>query len=430
MINIYNWSKISEHDKKRIIERARADLDAVKDDVRKWLNKVQAEGDRAVIEYIRKFDDPNFIIQKLKVSDDDIKTAFKSINKTVLLHIKEQIRISKTFHTVQARLIKTNWKIETVKGVITGCRKVPIESVGLYVPAGKAPLPTVAQILTVAAECAKVHRKVVCFPPTESHYEIIVAAHLAGADEIYRIGGIAAIGALTYGTNSIKPVKKICGPGNSFVQLAKLQVSHLVGIDMLSGPSEALILADNSANPKFLAADILARCEHGPDSAGVLVTTSQKIAITTKEAILKQAEKLKRQEYIQTALSRFSAIIILNSEKEMIEFANEYSAEHLEIQTKNPEKIFKKITNGSSVFLGSYAPVAIGDYASGTNHCLPTGQSAAYSSAVSVETFLKTIQFQKLTKGGLKRLSPIIESLSDVEGLDAHKKSVQIRFKT
>lgn len=428
MINLLRWDETPEPVRERIMSRAQADIESLRGEVVPWLEKIRARGDAAVVEYIREFDDPDFEAAQLRVSEEDIRRAYESVKPEVLRMIREQIRISREFHAEQARRLEPAWEIETVPGVVTGVKRVPIDCAGLYVPAGKAPLPTVAQILTVAAKAAGVPRIVVCFAPTAPNFEIIVAAAEAGATEIYRVGGIAAIGALAYGTATIKPVNKIVGPGNPWVQAAKLAVFGRVGIDMLSGPSEALIMADKTSNPRFLAADILARCEHGSDSAGVVVTDSAEIAEQTREEVNRQAPLLARQQYIQDALRRFSAIIIVNSEDEMIDFANRYSAEHLEIQTQEPERIFARIRNAGSVFLGNFAPVAVGDYASGTNHCLPTGDAAKYASPINVGTFMREMEYQRLTKEGLAALKPIVESISDVEGLDAHKKSVTIRF--
>lgn len=428
MIQIYVWQKASPADKERILRRAQADMEAIQDTVKEWLQNVRQNGDQAILEYIQKFDDPKFTLDQLRVSQQDIEEAYQKIAPSVLKQMKEQIRISKAFHRAQADRLEKEWSIETVPGVVTGTKKVPIDAVGLYVPAGKAPLPTVAQILTVAAAAAGVPRKVVCFAPTAPNYEIIVAAHEAGADEIYRVGGIVAIGALTYGTKTITPVHKIAGPGNPYVQAAKLQVVGRVGIDMLSGPSEALIMADETSDPRYLAADILARCEHGSDSAGVVVTNSLAIAEKTLAEVKRQAPLLSRQKYVQDALSTYSAIIVVDSLAAMIDFANDYSAEHLEIQTQDPEAVFQKIRNAGSVFIGNYAPVAVGDYASGTNHCLPTGIAPKFASPIGVETFMKNLEFQILKKEGLQALRPIVETISDVEGLDAHKRSVQIRF--
>ncbi len=427
-IQVYEWAKTSESVKEKIMRRAQADMEAIKEEVAEWIAKLARGGDQALVEYAQKYDDPNFALEKLRVSDADIKEAYENTDTEVLRMIREQIRISRIFHEKQRERMETSSQIETVPGVATGVKKVPLESVGLYVPAHKAPLPTVAQILTVAARAAGVPRIAVCFPPTAKNYEIIVAATEAGANEIYRIGGIAAIAALAYGTETMKPVCKIAGPGSPYVQAAKLQVAGRVGIDMLSGPSEALIMADETSNPAYLAADILARAEHGGDSAGVVVTCSREIAQKIKEEVERQAPTLSRQKYIQEALAKYCAIIVVSDEQEMIEFANEYGAEHLEIQTKDPERIFALVKNAGSVFLGDYAPVAVGDYASGTNHCLPTGRATKFSSPIGVDTFMKTIQFQKLSREGLKTLQPIVQTISRVEGLDGHERSINIRL--
>ncbi|MBT5016317.1 histidinol dehydrogenase [Candidatus Peregrinibacteria bacterium] len=428
MISIYEWKTIQKEDKERIMQRAQLDVSKAAEVAREWLDRIATEGDEAILDYIRTFDDPESTVDRLRVSEADIKEAYANVSDEVLGAIREQIRISRAYHEAQDEKTVKEWEIETVPGVRTGGRIVPVDAAGLYVPAGKAPLPTVAQILTVAAKVAGVPRAVVCFPPTAPNYEIIVAANEAGADEIYRVGGIAAIGAMTYGTDTIVPVNVIAGPGNPYVQAAKLQVFGKVGIDMLSGPSEALILADEGVNVRYAAAGVLARCEHGEDSAGVVATTSLEMAEQIKEEVESQALSLGRQEFIQPALENYSAILVFDSDEEMIEFANEYAAEHLVIMMKNPRKVLEKIRNAGSVFLGEFAPVAVGDYASGTNHCLPTGVAPKFASPVNVGLFQKKMEFQELTRDGLAALKPIVETISDVEGLDAHKRSVQIRF--
>ena len=428
MIKIYQWNKTSARDKERIMSRSQADMESIKPYVAGIIKAVRSRGDRAIVQYTRKFDNPRFTADMIRVGAADIKKAYKMTDAKVLRTMREQIKISSTYAKTERAKLVADWKIETTKGVTTGSRLTPIESVGLYVPAGKAPLPVVAQILSVAAKAAGVPRIVVCFPPTAGNYEIIVSAIEAGATEVYRVGGVQAIAALAYGTETIQPVNFIAGPGNPYVQAAKLQVFGRVGIDMLSGPSEALIMADKTSNPVYLAADILARCEHGSDSAGVVVTDSIAIAKQTLVEVKRQAPTLKRQKYIQDALTRFSAIIVVRSLKEMIDFANDYSAEHLEVQTKDPRALLPKLQNAGTIFLGDYAPVAVGDYASGTNHCLPTGVAPKFASPVGVRMFMKASGYQYLTKEGLKKLKPIVEVLSDVEGLDAHKRSVQIRF--
>lgn len=414
------------------MRRSQADVEAIYADVKFWIQKVKNEGDKAVLAYIQKFDNPDFKLKNLRVSAKDIKEAYAKIDKNVLTQIRAQIKISKKFHNEQAKHVyaQKSWEIETVPGVRTGAKKTPIDSVGLYVPAGKAPLPTVAQILTVAAKAARVPRICVFYPPTNDYPEILVAAAEAGADEIYRVGGIAAIAAMAYGTKTIAPVEKIAGPGSPWVQAAKLQVFGQVGIDMLSGPSEALILADETANPAWVAADILARVEHGPDSACPVITTSAKLAKEILKELERQLPKRKRREFIQKALQNgYNAIILAKNIVEIINFANDYAAEHLQIQTKNAIEVSKKIRNAGSIFIGHFAPVPIGDYASGTNHCLPTTRSVKFSSPVGVETFVKTSEYQILTKQGLKNLQPIINTISKVEGLDGHNEAVNIRLR-
>lgn len=428
MIKIYEWNKASAKDKKRIMSRSQADMESIGKYVSGIIQDVRDNGDKALLKYTRKFDNPNFKAGMIKVTKQDIAKAYRSVDPKVIKIMRRQIKISRAYAETEKSKLVMDWKIETTPGVITGMRLTPMDSVGLYVPAGKAPLPVVAQILAVAAKAAGVPRIALCFPPTAELPEIIVSADLAGATEIYRMGGVQAIAALAYGTESVKPVNFIAGPGNPYVQAAKLQVFGKVGVDMLSGPSEALILADKRANPKFLAADILARCEHGSDSAGVVVTDSMEIARKTAEEVKRQTPSLRRQKYIQDALRSFSAIIVVKSKKEMIDFANEYSAEHLEVQMANAKEILPQLRNAGSIFLGDYAPVAVGDYASGTNHCLPTGVAPKFSSPVGAKMFMKSSGYQYLTKDGLKKLRPIVETLSDVEGLDAHKRSVQIRF--
>jgi histidinol dehydrogenase len=428
MIEIYNWSKTSLQDKERIMNRSQSNMETLRSYVDEIITAVRIDGDEAVVKYARQFDDPTFTADRIRVTPNEIDKAYQTVDKRVIATMRRQIGISSAYAEAERERIVMDWKTEITPGVVTGMRYTPIDSVGLYVPAGKAPLPVVAQILVTPARIAGVPRKVVCFPPTAELPEIIVSADLAGADEIYRIGGVPAIAALTYGTETIKPVRFIAGPGNPYVQAAKLQVFGKVGVDMLSGPSEALIMADKTANPAYLAADILARCEHGSDSAGVVITNSREIAKRTLEEVKRQAPGLQRQAYIQKALDQYSAIIVVDSLHAMVVFANEYSAEHLEVQVENPQQLLPQLRNAGSIFLGDYAPVAVGDYASGTNHSLPTGVAPTFASPVGVRMFLKSSGYQQLTRDGLKSLKPIVETLSNVEGLDAHKRSVQIRF--
>jgi histidinol dehydrogenase len=436
VISIFQFENLSDADRSRLMARSQASLINIAPTVQSWLGRFAKEGDVAVMDYLKTFDQKEGKLGwqdaesfRLEVSQEDIARAYETISEDLRDHIRQQVTLSRKFHTEYAATLPQEWETVQVEGVRAGYRRVSIERAGLYVPAGKAPLPTVAQILTVAAKAAGVSTAVVTFPPCpwESEAAIIVAATEAGADRIFRVGGIAAIGALAYGTESIPKVDKIAGPGNLYVQAAKLFVSDRVGIDMFAGPSEAMFIADDTANPAFIAADVLGQCEHGPDSAGVVVTTSQAMADAIQSEIARQLEKLDRQAYAATALERYSAIIVFASEAEMLDYVDAYAPEHLEIQTVDPVAILERLRNVGSAFLGQFAPIAAGDYATGTNHTLPTGGAARYASAVSPETFMRTIQFQEATREGLGSLEPVVTSIANAEGLTAHRDSVKIR---
>lgn len=428
-LRILRWQDTSPAEQKALLARASVDLAHVEADVRHWIGDVRARGDAALVDYARRFDAPAFTAAQLRVSEDDIRAAYAALAPDVLQAIRDVIAISRRFHEHMAASLPRVVELETIPGLYAGTRRLPIDSAGLYVPAGKAPLPTTAQLLTVAAKAAGVPRCVVVFPPTGAHPSIIVAAREAGADEIYRIGGIAGIAALALGTQTIAPVQKIAGPGSTYVQAAKLQLIHDVGIDMLSGPSEILVLADDSANPAFIAADILGQCEHGPDSAAVVVTPSMGMAQAIAAEVQRQRSALSRAQYFDEALKKHSAIVVVDSAQDAIALSNLYKPEHLEICMDNPRGVLEHIRHAGSVFLGAHAPVAAGDYATGTNHCLPTGSAVAHASPVGPETFMKTIQYQDVPREALARLAPAIATLADVEGLDAHKKSVLMRVK-
>lgn len=426
MLQIYQWSKTNKEIKKKIMDRAMFDIDSIRDYVMLWIETVKNEGDAGILKYIQQFDNKNFNLKNLKVKKSDIKKAYKIVDPKVIEVIKKQISIS---HQNALSKAKQETVLKSfIPGVQVGYKITPIESVGLTVPAGQVPLPTVMQILAVTAKAAGVPRVIACFPPTGNYPEMLVAADLAGVDEIYRVGGIAAVAAMAYGTETIKPVLKIVGPGSIYTQAAKMLVFGKVTVDMIAGPSEAIILADETANPKYCAADILARAEHAPDASGVLVTTSQKLAQETRAEVEKQIKKLSRRQIIEKSLGNYSCAIVVKNWQEAIDFTNQYAPEHLEIQTRDPFVTLAEIKNAGSIFLGNYAPVAIGDYASGTNHILPTGYWANRASAVSIATFQKRSEVQYLTKEGLENLEEIVDVVSGIESLDAHWNSVNVRI--
>lgn len=427
MLEIYRWATTDQKTKQKIMNRSQVDISGIRDYVAEWIEAVKNEGDQGILRYIRKFDNPDFDLKNLKVTPADINRAYEVVDPRVIAVLKRQISISRqnALSNVQADPPLKSF----VPGVQVGFRTTPIESVGLTVPAGQVPLPTVMQILAVTAKAAGVPRIIACYPPTGDYPEMLIAADLAGVDEIYRVGGIAGIAAMAYGTETIKPVLKIVGPGSVYTQAAKMAVYGKVTIDMVAGPSEAIILADETANPRYCAADILARAEHAPDASGVLVTTSQKLAQQTRDEVEKQIKRLKRRDIIEKSLNNYSCAIVFDTWQEAIDFTNEYAPEHLEIQTLDPFATLAQINNAGSIFLGDYAPVAIGDYASGTNHILPTGYWANRASAVNIATFQKKSEVQYLTREGLDNLEEIVDVVSGIEGLDAHWNSVNVRIK-
>ncbi|OGG27344.1 histidinol dehydrogenase [Candidatus Gottesmanbacteria bacterium RIFCSPLOWO2_01_FULL_39_12b] len=426
MLNIYQWSKTDKQTKKMILDRAMFDIASIQDYVSGWIETIQKEGDEAIVKYTRKFDNKDFNLKDLRVKKSDIKKAYKVVEPKVIEVIERQISLSRQNALSKSRQ-ETVLK-SFIPGVQVGYKITPIESVGLAVPAGQVPLPSVMQILAVTAKAAGVERVIACFPPTGDYPEMLIAADLAGVDEAYRVGGIAGIVAMAYGTETIKPVLKIAGPGSIYTQAAKMLVFGKVVIDMVAGPSEAVILADAYANPTYCAADILARAEHAPDAAGVLITYSEKLAQETKKEIERQIIYLKRSEIIEKSLNKYSCAIVVKDWQEAIELTNEYSPEHLEILVDDPFAVLPQIKNAGSIFLGNFAPVAVGDYASGTNHILPTGFWSKMASAVSIETFQKSSEVQYITREGLENLEEIVDVVSGIEKLDAHWNSVNVRI--
>lgn len=427
MFPILTWSAVPVDKRKTLFERSGTSIADVIPRIRPWVERIRLEGDVALVDYVRRFDDPAFTINRLRVSRDEIEQAYRDIDPPLLEAIRREIMLCRTF---QERLCPTQELTlrEMIPGVLAGKRVTPIDSVGLYVPAGSAPLPTVMQILAVPAKIAGVERVVACMPPKGRVPAMLVAADIAGVDEIYCVGGVAAIAAMAYGTESIRSVAKIAGPGSVYVQAAKSLVRDTVAIDMIAGPSEVLIVADADANPRFAAADLLAQAEHDPNAAAVLVTDNESLAKRVQEEATKLLPSLTRQEILAVSMSRYSAIVLVDSMDSAVAFANKYAPEHLEILCADPWSVLAGIRNAGSIFLGPYAPVAAGDYATGTNNTLPTGSWVKTSSPISVRTFQKESEVQCLTKDGLACLRDTIKLISNAEGLDAHSLSVDVRF--
>lgn len=425
-MKVFRYSAMTPAEKQEIFQRARADIDSVRDQVAALIAEVRERGNAAIAEQVARFDQVSLEPHQFRVSAEEIEAAFAAIDPVILETIKEQIHWSTRFH--QAQKSDKQWMMELEKGVLAGQIIRPIPSVAVYVPGGRASYPTVAQILTVPARVAGVPRICLFTPPHNMVPEVIVAAHLAGAHEIYRIGGVSAVAAAAYGTGSIPRVDKIVGPGNIYVQAAKLQVFGQVGIDMPAGPSESIMLADESARPDWCAADILARAEHDPNAAGVLVTHVPELAEATAREVERQAAVTPRREIVMQSLERYSCVIITEGLEQSIAVTNEYGPEHLELLVADPFGILPRIEHSGSIYMGHYAPVAVGDYASGVNHTLPTGAWARMFSPIGVDTFQKKMEFEYLTLEGLARLKHIVYRISDVEKLPAHGDSVRHRF--
>ena len=357
---------------------------------------------------------------------DEAGKAIGSELKEAILHALENIR---TFHAAQKFEGK---KVETVPGVTCWQKAVPIEKVGLYIPGGTAPLFSTVLMLAVPAQIAGCKEIVLCSPPNREgkiHPAILFAAQASGVKKVFKTGGVQAIAAMAYGTESVPKVYKIFGPGNQYVTIAKQEVSlRDVAIDMPAGPSEVAVLADETANPVFVASDLLSQAEHGVDSQAILITTSETLLRETQAEVERQLAVLPRKTITEQSLKSSKLIVVKNID-EALDMVNEYAPEHLIIETRDYRDIAKRVVNAGSVFMGPYAPESAGDYASGTNHTLPTNGYAKAYSGVSLDSFIRKITFQEITREGIRTLGPTIQTMAENEQLDAHKNAVTVRLK-
>lgn len=409
-----------------ILRRPALETENLFEIVRTIINDVKTGGDERLIDYAARFDKVD--LQTLTVSEAEIKEAGNAISPELrsALHVAKQN--IETFHAAQRFEGK---RVETTEGVVCWQKAVAIEKVGLYVPGGTAPLFSTVLMLAIPARIAGCKEIVLCTPPDRQgkiHPAILYAAQLAGVDHIYKVGGAQAIAAMTYGTESIPKVYKIFGPGNQYVTAAKQLVSlRDVAIDIPAGPSEVEVLADHTANPVFVAADLLSQAEHGADSQSILVTTSEKLLGEVAHEIENQLQTLKRNEIARKSLAN-SKLILVRDMGDAIRLTNEYAPEHLIIETADHAQLAEQVTNAGSVFLGHYTPESAGDYASGTNHTLPTNGYAKAYSGVSLDSFIRKITFQEIQPKGLAALGPAIEVMADNEELDAHRQAVSVRL--
>ena len=399
----------------------------VKDIVSGILSDIREYGDAKVLEYVKRLDGFDTDTAGLRVPAEEIAAAAEKLDDG----LKEAVRTAagniRRFHEAQKTEDVT---VETMPGVICRQKNIPIDRVGLYIPGGTAPLFSTVLMLAVPASIAGCGKVILCTPAGPQGKvspAILYAAHVCGITEIYKVGGAVAVGAMAYGTGTVPKVDKIFGPGNSFVTEAKQQVSQDCAIDMPAGPSEVMIMADDSAVPAFVASDFLSQLEHGKDSQAILLSTSGQLADAVLRELELQYGNLKRKSIIDASILK-SAAVLLSSEDEMAEFANYYAPEHLIIATRNYQDTVEKIRNAGSVFLGNYSTESAGDYASGTNHTLPTSGWAVSCSGVNLSAFMKKMTIQEISRSGLELLGPVIEKMAMAEGLDAHANAVRVRL--
>jgi histidinol dehydrogenase len=410
-----------------LIKRPLYSLDSVKDIVDEIFTNIELYGDKSLIEYTNKFD---------KVDLNNLIVSKKKINNSENLiddNLKESINVAYNniykFHKNQTFKAE---KIETTSGVYCWQEKRPIENVGLYIPGGTAPLFSSVLMLAIPAMIANCKNIVLCSPPNdkgEVHPAILYCAKLCKVNKVISVGGAQSIAAMSIGTESVPKVNKIFGPGNQYVTCAKLKsINFNTAIDMPAGPSELLVLADETANPNYIASDLLSQAEHGPDSQVIFVSLSRSLIDNVEKCIYDQIENLNRKNFINKSITN-SKLIFFDDKIDAVEFINKYAPEHYIVNVENESYFIENIVNAGSVFIGNYTPESAGDYASGTNHTLPTNGNAKQYSGVNLDSFLKTITFQKISKEGLLNISNTVETMADAEGLQAHKNSISIRVK-
>lgn len=430
-MKVIKLKDLSQIEYQRIVKRSSGVNPQILPAVRKTMEDVRKWGDKVLIaDYKKRFPGNNFT--SLLISPKEIKLAYKQVSNEFISGIKQMVKNITTVHKAQLPR-KKDVVVIPERGISVWREWRPIEKVGLYIPGGKAIYPSSVLMTGIPAKTAGCEEIIMCSPARDNGQipaPTLVAADMVGITKIYKIGGAAAIGALVYGTETIPRVFKIFGAGNSYVTAAKIIALETISIDMPAGPSEIVIIADDTAKPAYIAADLLADGEHGPDSACVLITTSEKIAQQTIYEIKKQLQNLSTQERVRESIKRYGLFAVVDSINQAIDFTNIYAPEHLEIMTKNPQTLMEKIRNAGSVFLGDWTTKSSGDYATGANHVLPTGGMAKMYPALGVDAFGKWMQVQKCTKEGLNRIRLTIETMAEVEQLPAHKYSTSIRFQS
>lgn len=396
--------------------------------VQEILAHVKEEKDQAVFAYTKKFDQADITADNIKVTEEEIEEAYKEVDPKLVEIIRKALLNIRTYHEKQRQY---SWFDSKPDGTILGQKVTPLHRVGVYVPGGKAVYPSSVLMNIVPAKVAGVDEIVMVTPPGKDGKvtpNTLVAAHEAGADVIYKVGGAQAIAALAYGTESIPKVDKIVGPGNIYVALAKKAVYGYVSIDAIAGPSEILVIADETANPRFVAADLLSQAEHDELASAILVTTSEELARKVSDEVDGFLKELSRSEIIRKSLDNYGYILIADTMDDVIDIANEIASEHLEIQTKNPYDVMTKVRNAGAIFIGEYASEPLGDYFAGPNHVLPTNGTAKFFSPLSVDDFIKKSSIIGYSEEALRDIHKDIEAFAEAEQLTAHANSIKVRF--
>jgi histidinol dehydrogenase len=422
--------KFTDSDYQAVIEalenRSNMDLFTHDDTVRKILQDVQERGDTALLEYTHRFDRTDLSLEQMRVTPAEIRLAYEGVSKKELAALKEAEERIRRFHERQKQ---ESWSYGE-EGVTLGQMVRPLTTAGIYVPGGKASYPSSVLMNAVPAKVAGVERVVMCspFPDGQTRPHVLVAADIAGVTEIYKVGGAQAIGAMAFGTATVPRVDKIVGPGNIYVALAKRLVFGIVDIDMIAGPSEILIVADHSANPAYVAADLLSQAEHDEEAVPILVTPEEGLAREVMTELEKQKNSLSRQSIMEASLNSQCRLLVTESLEAAVDLANRLAPEHLELAVEDPDYWAEKIQNAGAVFLGHYTPEAVGDYLAGPNHVLPTSGTARFSSPLGVYDFIKRTSLISYSRTALEKCGEIVISLAEMEGLGAHANAVKLRI--
>lgn len=409
-----------------LLSRGENDFSKIDKIVYEILDNVKRNGDKALFEYTSKFD--NVILKELRVSENEIDEAVQIVGEKFIDILKEARENIESYHKKQ---LQDSWITNDKDGIILGQLIRPLDRVGIYAPGGKAAYPSTVLMNGIPAKVAGVNSIAMVTPPDKNgkiNPYILAAAKVAGIDEIYKIGGAQSIAALAYGTKAVKPVDKIVGPGNIYVARAKRAVFGLVDIDMIAGPSEICIIADENKNPKFIAADLLSQSEHDEMASSILITTSKNLALEVEKEVKRQAMESERKEIIEKSLEDYGYIFVVRNIEEAIKISNEIAPEHLEIMIDNPFEMLSKIKNAGAIFLGEYTPEPVGDYFAGPNHTLPTSGTAKFSSPLGTYDFIKKSSLLYYSKEALENIKDKVISFSQAEGLFAHGNSIKVRF--